>query len=61
MVEDGYTVFANADASDANDRMRAAGVQVMSKFAIAADLVRNWRNKPGVAEMTPFYDTYVFL
>ncbi|KAJ7769779.1 ycaC protein [Mycena olivaceomarginata] len=70
MVEDGYTVFANADASgafnartaaDANDRMRAAGVQVMSKFAIAADLVRDWRNKPGVAEMTPFYDTYVPL
>ncbi|THH32734.1 hypothetical protein EUX98_g1442 [Antrodiella citrinella] len=46
LVEAGFSVFANADASgtfnvrtaddsDANDRMRAAGVQILSTFAVA--------------------------
>ena len=44
LVEAGYTVFANSDASgtfdvktasEANDRMRAAGVQVHSMFVVA--------------------------
>jgi hypothetical protein len=58
-------VFANAEASgaysrriadDANERMRAAGVQVVSMFAVACDLMRDWRNAPGAMELLPFYD-----
>ncbi|KAF7799651.1 hypothetical protein EIP86_010891 [Pleurotus ostreatoroseus] len=61
----GYSVFANSDASgtfdvktanDANDRMRAAGVQVLSMFAVALELMRDWRNTPGAPEMLPFFD-----
>ncbi len=64
----GYTVFANAEASgttsrriadDANERMRAAAVHVCSLFAIAADLMRDWRNKPGSLELMPFFDKSV--
>ena len=66
LVEAGYTVYANADASgtfdvrtasDANDRMRAAGVHVLSMFAVACELMRDWRNTPGATEMLPFFDT----
>jgi hypothetical protein len=66
--EAGYTVFANADASgtfdvgtsrDANDRMRDAGVIVISQFAILADLMRDWRNTPGTEEVLPFVHEYV--
>ena len=58
-------MFANSDASgtfdvktaqDANDRMRAAGVQVLSMFAVALELMRDWRNTPGAHEMLPFFD-----
>ncbi|KAF9022766.1 Isochorismatase hydrolase [Hymenopellis radicata] len=68
LVEEGYSVYANAEASgtlsakiaaDSNDRMRAAGVQVMSMFAIACDLMRDWRNTPGAMELLPFYDQYM--
>jgi len=68
LAEEGYQVFANADASgtfdvrtanDANDRMRAAGVQVLSMFAIACELMRDWRNTPGAKEMLPYFDTYL--
>ncbi|PSR77742.1 hypothetical protein PHLCEN_2v7726 [Hermanssonia centrifuga] len=68
--DEGYSVFANSDASgtfdvktanDANDRMRGAGVQVLSLFAISLELMRDWRNTPGAAEMLPFYDRYVEL
>ena len=56
LVEAGYTVYANADASgtfdvrtasDANDRMRTAGVHVLSMFAVACELMRDWRSTPG--------------
>ena len=66
LVEAGYTVYANADASgtfdvrtanDANDRMRAAGVHVLSMFAVGCELMRDWRNTPGATEMLPFFDT----
>ena len=62
---EGYTVFANHDASGtfdpvtaaaANDRMRAAGVQVLSMFAVACELMRDWRNTPGATQMLPFFD-----
>ncbi|KAI0030367.1 Isochorismatase-like protein [Vararia minispora EC-137] len=66
--EAGYSVFANADASgtfdlrtaqDANDRMRSGGVQVLSLFAIACELMRDWRNTPGTPQMLPFFDKYL--
>jgi nicotinamidase-related amidase len=65
LKEEGYEVFANADASgtfdaetarDANDRMRQAGVQVLSFFAITMDLMRDWRHTPGLKEVLPFLD-----
>lgn len=63
--DEGYSVFANSDASgtfdaktagDANDRMRGAGVQVLSMFAVALELMRDWRSTPGASEMLPFFD-----
>ncbi|CAL1702580.1 unnamed protein product [Somion occarium] len=68
LVEEGYTVFANSDASgtfdvktanEANDHMRAAGVQILSMFAVALELMRDWRSTPGATEMLPFFDTYL--
>ncbi|KAK1229646.1 hypothetical protein PQX77_007282 [Marasmius sp. AFHP31] len=65
--EAGYTVFHNSQASgtyservakEANDRMRDAGVQNLSLFAIAADLMRDWRSTPGAPELIPFFDKY---
>ncbi len=62
---EGYEVWANADASgtfddktaaDANARMRDAGVHVVSMFSVTLDLMRDWRNTPGTAEMLPFYN-----
>ena len=66
LLEEGYAVFANSDASgtfdektarEANDRMRDAGVQVLSMFAVALELMRDWRNTPGATELLPFFDT----
>ena len=68
LADAGYAVFANSDASgtfdkktgeDANDRMRAAGVQVLSMFAVACELMRDWRNTPGTPELLPFFDKWV--
>ncbi|VDC01521.1 unnamed protein product [Peniophora sp. CBMAI 1063] len=64
----GYSVWHNADASgtfdvrtanDANDRMRAAGVHVLSSFAMACELMRDWRATPGAKEMMPYFDSYL--
>ncbi|KAH8590089.1 Isochorismatase-like protein [Bisporella sp. PMI_857] len=66
--EAGYEVWANTDASgtfdeklafDANRRMEQAGVHLMGMFGIAMDLMRDWRNVPGAAEVLPFLDTYL--
>jgi len=66
--EAGYSVFVNSDASgtfdvktanDANDRMRAAGVQLLSLFAVACELMRDWRDTPGAKELMPFFDQYL--
>ncbi|KAF7506707.1 hypothetical protein GJ744_011536 [Endocarpon pusillum] len=66
--EAGYSVWANTDASgtftpklaeDANRRMEQAGVHLMGTFAIATDLMRDWRNTPGSAEVLPFLDQYL--
>ncbi|KAI1122499.1 Isochorismatase-like protein [Nemania abortiva] len=63
----GYSVFANHEASgtttidireNANDRMRNAGVQLLSYFAIVCELMRDWRNTPGAAEVFPILDRY---
>src|SRR5436190_4196429 len=67
LVEAGYSVFANTEASgtfnpllaaDANRRMEQAGVQLMGMFAIAMDLMRDWRSNPGLDQVLPFLDTY---
>jgi hypothetical protein len=39
--------------------MRGAGVQVLSFWAIVCELMRDWRNTPGAAEVLPFLDKYV--
>lgn len=66
IVEAGYEVWANTDASgtfnanlaaDANRRMEKAGVHLMGMFGIAMDLMKDWRNKPGLDEVLPFLDT----
>lgn len=68
LIQEGYTVYANTEASgtfnariarEAFDRMQAAGVQVMSNFGIALDLMRDWRNTPGAAVMLPYFDQYL--
>jgi nicotinamidase-related amidase len=55
MREAGYSVFANSEASgttsvgirdDANQRMRDAGVQILSSFAVFGELMRDWRTPP---------------
>jgi hypothetical protein len=68
LLEAGYTVFANADASGtfdtraadrANARMTAAGVYVMPQFAVVADLQRDWRNPPGIPAFLDLLFQYV--
>lgn len=66
--EAGYHVAVNAEASgtfdanarvgqDAKDRMRDAGVQIMSFFSINGELFRDWRSTdPSAAETVPFLD-----
>lgn len=48
-------MFANSEASgttkvnireDANNRMRDAGVQILSAFAVFGELMRDWRTPP---------------
>lgn len=67
LVEAGYQVFANGEASGsssefvrdlANDRMRQGGVQVVSMFSIMSELMRSWGDSPGAVELLPFLDTY---
>jgi len=62
---EGYSVWANVEASGttthliadtANMRMQAAGVQLVSMFSIVCDLMRDWRNTPGSAEVLPWLD-----
>ncbi|CZR64090.1 probable ycaC, hydrolase of unknown specificity [Phialocephala subalpina] len=65
---EGYDVWANTDASgtfndklaaDANRRMEQAGVHLMGVFGMAMDLMRDWRNTPGAAEVLPYLDVYL--
>ncbi|KAI5925022.1 isochorismatase [Camillea tinctor] len=66
--EAGYSVWANHEASGttseyirdmANNRMRDAGVQVVSYFAIVCELMRDWRNTPGSVELLSVLDKYL--
>ncbi|PQE22914.1 isochorismatase family hydrolase protein [Rutstroemia sp. NJR-2017a WRK4] len=68
LVEAGYDVWANTEASgtfsdklaaDANRRMESAGVHLMGLFGMAMDLMRDWRNTPGAKEVLPFVDQYI--
>jgi hypothetical protein len=63
----GYSVWANVEASGtttefirdvSNDRMANAGVQLVSLFSIVCDLMRDWRNTPGIVEVLPFLAQY---
>ncbi|KAH7304995.1 isochorismatase [Stachybotrys elegans] len=65
--EAGYSVWANIEASGttsavvrdaANDQMARAGVNVVSMFAIAMDLMRDWRKTPGAGELIPWLDQH---
>ncbi|KAJ5188028.1 hypothetical protein N7491_004351 [Penicillium cf. griseofulvum] len=69
LIDAGYEVFANTDASgtfdvklaeDANRRMEKAGVTLMGLFGIVCDLMRDWRATPGLNEVLPFLDKYQF-
>ncbi|KAH7016466.1 isochorismatase [Microdochium trichocladiopsis] len=65
--EAGYSVWANVEASGttselvrtlANERMVRAGVNVVSWFSIAADLLRDWRS-PDAPKMIPYFDRWL--
>jgi len=67
---EGYSVWANHEASGttstlvrdmANSQMQQAGVNVVSLFAIACDLMRDWRASPGALELIPWFDRYMPL
>ncbi|KAL4880653.1 Isochorismatase-like protein [Aspergillus karnatakaensis] len=69
LVDEGFQVYANTEASgtfdkrlaeDANRRMEKAGVTLMGYFAIVCDLMRDWRNTPGLTELLPLLDQYQF-
>ncbi|KAI1164921.1 Isochorismatase-like protein [Nemania serpens] len=66
--EAGYSVWANHEASgttsvdireQANDRMREAGVHIVSYFAVVCELMRDWRSSPGALELLPVLDRYL--
>jgi hypothetical protein len=64
-----YSVFANVEASgtttelvrdSANTRMQAAGVHLVSSFAILGDLMRDWRTaSPLLTDVVQYIDTYI--
>ncbi|CAI6341822.1 unnamed protein product [Periconia digitata] len=66
---EGYSVFADVEASGtmtplirdtANLRMQAAGVHLVSTFAIMSDLQRDWRNtNPSASDIVPYIDQYL--
>ncbi|KAJ4303698.1 hypothetical protein N0V90_002599 [Kalmusia sp. IMI 367209] len=66
---EGFSVFANVEASGtttkllretANLRMQAAGVHLVSSFAVVGDLMRDWRSpEPGITKVVPWIDAYL--
>jgi hypothetical protein len=64
--EAGYSVWANHEASGTltidirehgNDRMRDAGVQIVSYYAIIGELMRDWRIPPS-DKLFPLLDRF---
>lgn len=41
--------------------MARAGVNIVSLFSIICDLMRDWRNTPGAAELIPWLDVYYLV
>ncbi|EAW17178.1 putative isochorismatase family hydrolase [Aspergillus fischeri NRRL 181] len=69
LIDEGYEVFANTEASgtfdvklaaDANRRMEKAGVTLMGTFGVVTDLMRDWRNTPGLDQVLPYLDKYQY-
>ncbi|KAL3482926.1 Isochorismatase-like protein [Aspergillus germanicus] len=69
LVDEGYEVYANTEGSgtfdqrlaeDANRRMERAGVTLMGWWAILCDLFQDWRHVPGLTELLPTIDRYLF-
>ncbi|EAW12153.1 putative isochorismatase family hydrolase [Aspergillus clavatus NRRL 1] len=69
LIDEGYEVFANTEASgtfdpklaaDANRRMEKAGVTLMGTFGVVTDLMRDWRATPGLPEVLPYLDQYQY-
>ena len=65
---EGYSVWANLEASGtttkeirdiSNDQLMRAGVNVVSFFAIVCDLMRDWRETPGIVQVLPWLDKYM--
>lgn len=56
MEASGTTTELIRDTS--NDRMRDAGVNVISWFHIVCELMGDWRNTPGAKEVFPILDKY---
>ncbi|KAK4115129.1 Isochorismatase hydrolase [Canariomyces notabilis] len=65
---EGYSVWANLEASGTvskeirditNAQLLNAGVNVVSIFAIIADLMRDWRNTPGALEVLPWLERHM--
>ncbi|KAH8811144.1 Isochorismatase-like protein [Xylogone sp. PMI_703] len=65
---EGYDVWANVQGSasaeketsdHAYNRMREAGVHILDSLSIAMEMMRDWRNTPGAAEVLPWMDQYV--
>ncbi|SPO02053.1 related to ycaC, hydrolase of unknown specificity [Cephalotrichum gorgonifer] len=66
MVEAGYSVYANSDASGttsalardlSNQRMINAGVHLLSPFAIFGELMRDWRTPPEGDDVYPLLES----
>lgn len=65
---EGYDVWANIQGSASAEketsdhayrRMAGAGVHILDSLSIAMELMRDWRNTPGAAEIMPYMNTYV--
>jgi hypothetical protein len=65
---EGYDVWANIQGSGsaeketsdhAYQRMRDSGVHILDTLSIAMEMMRDWRNTPGAAEVLPWMDIYV--
>ncbi|KAF7128328.1 hypothetical protein CNMCM5793_002870 [Aspergillus hiratsukae] len=69
LIDEGYEVFANTEASgtfdvklaaDANRRMEKAGVTLTGTFGVVTDLMRDWRATPGLDQVLPYLDKYQY-